>query len=390
MKKSLMIGMALLLIFSLFSGCAVIRNLIPGRNTAEPGQTETTPAVSETPSETPDPTPSETSVETADTTVGIAAIETDKYTYSSDFINVTIDVPQLTGLTSSTVQDSVNAVFNDVMVSARKDVKPLEAESKQLREEGQTAGAYEIYISYSVPYNYNGILSILVSDYRYLGGAHGGDIWSAYTFDLNTGEQLSLDNLMVKDSGYRELINSSIKKEIEDKVAAGELFELATFEDIGDHPNCYLTQDAIVFYFQQYEYFPYASGIQEFPIKYADVSDMLKKEYKSLNLTPVILDTSAAGELSIGNIGQVRLTGNPTTGYTWHYTISDGSILESSSDHYQSDAQAGEAGAGGTYSWDFRALKAGTATISFKYYRDWLGESDAAPEDNLEYTVIVK
>ena len=36
--------------------------------------------------------------------------------------------------------------------------------------------------------------------------------------------------------------------------------------DIGDSPDFYLTSEAIVFYFQEYEYFPYAAGIQEFPL----------------------------------------------------------------------------------------------------------------------------
>lgn len=384
MKKIILICTALFLIFSLFSGCA---NLTPGGSTPSQGHTETPSAASGTPSEKPDTTPSAAATDEA---VGIAAIKPDKFTYSSDYINVTIEVPQLTGLAGSTVQDSINAIFSDVMTTAQNDVKPMEAESKQLFDDGHTAGAYEIDVSYSVPYNHDGILSIVISDYRYLGGAHGGDIWSDYTFDLKTGQQLSLDDLMTKDSGYRDLINSFIKKEIESKVAAGELYEIATFEDIGDNPAFYLTPDAIVFYFQQYEYFPYASGIQQFPFKYTDLSGILKKEYNFLKMTPVVLDSSTENKLAIGDIGQVRLSGNPTTGYSWHYTISDSSILELSSERYQSQAEDGEAGAGWAYIWDFRALKAGTTTITFKYYRDWLGAADAAPEDTVEYTVIVK
>lgn len=381
MKKSLMLCTALLLILSLFSGCVTTGNLIPGGNTPDPSQTQT-PAPSEI--------PSVTSVETEDTTVDIAAIETVKYTYSSDYIDVTIEIPKLTGLINSAVKDSINAIFNDVITMAQQDVTPYEAESKSLVDEGQTVATYAIYISYSVPYNQNGIISLLLSDYRYLGGAHGGDFRTAYTFDLNTGERLSLGDLMVNDSGYRDMINNVIIKEIANRVVLGELYEIATFEDVGDNPAYYLTPDAVVFYFQQYEYFPYAAGIQEFPITYSDLTGMLKNAYSALSITPFGLETSADNRLSVGDIGQIFLTGNQTTGYSWHYVIGDGSILELSRSQYQTDAKPGIVGAGGTYTWDLRALKAGTTEITFKYYRDWLGESDAAPEDNVVYTVIVK
>ncbi len=385
MKKTFVACAVLILVLSLFAGCAFVKNLNPGAETPDPGQTDTTAPTSEiTASESPETSP--------DTTVGMVTIETEKYEYSSEYIDVVIEVPQLDGLSDRAVQDSINKVFADISKAAKEEIKPAEEESKQFMEEGQmpSDASYMIYISYSVPYNHDGILSILFSDYRYFGGAHGGDLRSSLTFDLKTGKQLSLEDLMIKDSGYRELINSSIKKEIKNRVESGVLFELADFEDIGDDPAYYLTQDAVVFYFQEYEYFPYASGIQEFPMMYLDFSGMLKKEYEALNLTPVVLKTGMDNKLSVGEIAQIMLTGNPTTGYSWQYTIDDTSMLELSSDAYRSDATGDEDGAGGTYTWDFRALKAGTTTITFKYYRAWLDESDAAPEDKVEYTVIIK
>lgn len=385
MKKSLMIGVALVLQLSLISGCA---SLLPSGGTVNPSQTGST--ASENSSQTPELKPSETADKTADTNMALVAIETESYTYSSDYIDVTIEVPQLTGLEDSAVQDSVNSVFDDIMTLAKQDVETLEAESKQYADEGQSLAAYEIGINYSVPYNHHGVISVVVSDYRYLGGAHGGEYRSAYTFDLKTGEVRRLDDLMEDGSDYRELINNSIKSEIVERVGSEELYEIATFEDIGDEPAFYLVQDAIVFYFQQYEYFPYVAGIQEFSVEYADLSGMLKSEYAALTITPVILDNSGDNTLSVGDIGQIALEGNPTTGYSWNYTISDSSILELGSSHYQSEAPEGIDGAGGTDTWDFRALKEGTATITFKYYRVWLGESDAAPEDSLVFNVLVK
>jgi inhibitor of cysteine peptidase len=387
MKKQITILLSLFLVLLFLAGCAVQN---PTANTAEPSEAGTAPVSETVTSSSPDTAPSETAAETTEPITGMVAIETEKYEYASDYIDVKLEVPKLSGLHDSAVQDRINAVFDEILSAAKESVKPAEEESKAIAAEYGETLPYMTQISYGVPYNKDGILSIVISDYRYLGGAHGGDFWSPYTFDLKTGKQLSLDNLMAEDSGYRELINSSIRKEIDRRAEANELMENAEFEDIGDDPAYYLTSNAVVFYFQQYEYFPYAAGIQEFQITYADLKDMLKEDYASLAIETVILNNTADNQLEVGNIGQIVLQGNPTTGYSWHCAISDTGVLELSGEQYQSDSAEDAVGAGGTYTWDFRALEAGTAEITCKYYRDWLGESDTAPEDTVTYTVVVK
>lgn len=389
MKKIFIVSAAVLLSLTLFTGCAFIGSMKPAGGTQEPVQAVSTPPnIPNTDAASAEP--SETIRDEAEPIIGVVPVETEHYEYKSDYIDVTIDVPRLDSLDDYAIQDRINAIFSDISTTAQQDIKSAEEESKKIAEERGEPIPYMLHVSYSVPYNYDGILSILFSDYRYVGGAHGGDFRTAYTFDLTAGKELTLPDLMNEGSGYRAFINTSIKKEIVRRLEAGEVYELAEFKDIGDDPAWYLTQDAIVFYFQEYEYFPYASGIQEFPIRYTDLNGMLKKEYTALSRTPAVLDSNSDNALAVGDIGSISLTGNPTTGYSWHFKVSDGSVLELSRDYYQSDAKAGEVGAGGLYTWDFRALKAGTTAITFKYYRDWLGESDAAPEDTIEFKILVK
>ncbi|XOQ43831.1 MAG: hypothetical protein ACFWTN_05165 [Clostridium sp.] len=72
--------------------------------------------------------------------------------------------------------------------------------------------------------------------------------------------------------------------EIDNRVEKGILYEFEDhpFKTLGEHPNFYLSNDGIVFYFQQYEYFPYVAGIQEFPISYDSISDLLNPSYSYL------------------------------------------------------------------------------------------------------------
>ena len=59
------------------------------------------------------------------------------------------------------------------------------------------------------------------------------------------------------------------------------------------------------------------------------------------------------------------------------------------SDYTRRPQDRGIAGAGGTYVWNFKALKAGAATLTFKYYRDWEGESSATAQDTVVFIVTV-
>jgi hypothetical protein len=121
MKKLMMISLALLMACALFAGCASSGSSKTGGSTPKGGQAETTAPAAET-SETPvptavEPTPSESAASPADYS-GIADVGTDKYEYKSDYIDVRLEVPKLTGLSDSAVMRSINAIFGDIMAAA--------------------------------------------------------------------------------------------------------------------------------------------------------------------------------------------------------------------------------------------------------------------------------
>lgn len=310
------------------------------------------------------------------------SISVGKIEYQEKYLKTTIQYPQISGLSDSLVQASINSVFKQAALDAESEGRKNAAAMEESFEEGYAGGLNqcETYFDYSIKYNRNGLLSVVLTDYQYCGGAHGLTEQSSYTFDLLTGKNLSIEDLMQSGSGYRDYISSAIRKEIDKKEAAGELVEIpgTRFSDIGANPAFFLSNDGFVLYFQQYEYFPYAAGIQEFTIGYCDLKGMLKPEYRFLYSDPITLDPDTVNQLTVGDIGRITLSGNPTTGYTWHYEISDESVISPVCQSYSSSAKEGIVGAGGIYGWSFKALKAGEATITFRYYRDWEGQASAA------------
>jgi inhibitor of cysteine peptidase len=120
-------------------------------------------------------------------------------------------------------------------------------------------------------YNQQGILSIVFYNYQYSGGAHGLTVQSSKTFDLLTGKQYKLQDLFVDGADYVGIITQGVKQAMQDQGLSEAL--LSPFRSIRADQDFYLTNDALVVYFQAYEYFPYAAGIPEFGVDYAALQE---------------------------------------------------------------------------------------------------------------------
>ena len=202
---------------------------------------------------------------------------------------VNLQYPQIGGLEDIKVQEGINSVFTHAASAAVEEgLQNSFGIIVAKQHYPDMKSKCETNLNYRITYNQNGLLSVVLYNYQYSGGAHGGTAQISYTFDLSTGKTLDLSALMKEDASYISYINSAIRTEIDKRTADGDLMELVTskFETVGEKPDYYLNGDSVVFYFQQYEYFPYAAGIQEFPLKYRELEDMLKADYVSLLAEP--------------------------------------------------------------------------------------------------------
>lgn len=102
-------------------------------------------------------------------------------------------------------------------------------------------------------------------------------------------------------------------------------------------------------------------------------------------------DTGATVDMRSGQTLQIRLAGNPTTGYNWQRVDQGQNILETVGEaaRYEPDAHAaGMLGAGGTVNWNFRPVKAGESLLRFEYCRPW--EHGIPPVETASYKIRVK
>lgn len=172
-----------------------------------------------------------------------------------------VTYPQVSGLKNKDVQNRINDLI-------KKEVYDL------IPPEGCDVYA-EIYGNYKVGVNRNGILSIKFNVYSIRKhAANGLEAQKSITVNLNTGKNYQLYELFRNNSDYRIVLSRMIQKMIEER----QLPLLKEFTGITDYENYYLTDKALVVYFQEITYFPHYAGIQEFPIPYSQIRNLVKSD----------------------------------------------------------------------------------------------------------------
>jgi inhibitor of cysteine peptidase len=97
-------------------------------------------------------------------------------------------------------------------------------------------------------------------------------------------------------------------------------------------------------------------------------------------------DAGSTIHVKQGDIVEVALNGNPTTGYTWEQAPGSGDLLAQQGDPaFKADSNA--LGSGGIMTLRFKALHSGTAPLKLIYHRTF--EPNVAPLHTFEATVVV-
>ncbi|WP_458120514.1 PdaC/SigV domain-containing protein [Paenibacillus sp. Z6-24] len=180
------------------------------------------------------------------------------------YTNVNIVYPVVSGVENKAAQTAINKALK-----AHYDTF-LTTMEKQVKEAGAPTNKdmiYEIDGGYKVTYNRNGVISFLLTDYQYLGGAHGDNILTSMTFSLKDGKAIKLDDLLKSNKNYSQDIKKLIQAHIK-KNANTEGLSLEQFNDLSKSSskyldNYYLTDSGVTIFFQKYDIAPGAAGNPE-------------------------------------------------------------------------------------------------------------------------------
>lgn len=119
---------------------------------------------------------------------------------------------------------------------------------------------YEGSFIVEVTYNAKNRICVHFHTYQYVGGAHGGSVISAYTYDLKKGKQLSLKEVLNMDeASILKLVNQCIDNDIKNSEGGKYYEEKADIRDI-ENIVFYILDGEIHIVFNEYELAPYVSG----------------------------------------------------------------------------------------------------------------------------------
>ncbi len=110
---------------------------------------------------------------------------------------------------------------------------------------------------YSVDYIDDRVISISSGGYFFGGGAHGVTHVDNQIFDLSSGEQIPLDNIL-KNRDDRRLIALLRQKLLEEREGEDSYFD---FDDIRLNDNFSISQGGLWFIYEPYEIAPYVMGM---------------------------------------------------------------------------------------------------------------------------------
>ncbi|RSL31423.1 DUF3298 domain-containing protein [Salibacterium salarium] len=169
--------------------------------------------------------------------------------------------PRMVGLEDA-VQESINTTLNEQGQASAEESEEVEELAQDAN--GELAEDYVYEETYRIEQNNDEYISIVFEEYQFTGGVHGMSQHTAYTFDAQTGETLTLQDLFAEDTDYVSVINETIETEMEDEALGGSYFDFDGVEPETD--QFYVTEKGPVVYFQPYEIAPYAEGIPTFTV----------------------------------------------------------------------------------------------------------------------------
>jgi len=175
--------------------------------------------------------------------------------------SIKVEYPQVGGLKNKNAERKIN----DLLQSRTDDF--VKQSLKETKEGPPVSGhTYQFLGNYTVTFNRDGLLSILLQYYSYTGGAHGNPVREGLTFRLSDGKLLTLDELLKDNPDYREIVDPAIAKQLE----ATEGY-FGGFKTIGSNPSYYLQNDGVVIFLPLYEYLPYVNGFPEFYFPFSEL-----------------------------------------------------------------------------------------------------------------------
>ena len=130
------------------------------------------------------------------------------------------------------------------------------------------------------------VVSLLRTEYGYLGGAHPDYFYQTFNLDVKTGEEILLSDIITDKTVLKGVLIDKLNAQYPDGNffdldESLSMFELDPESDDPDKAAYMFTMDplGLCFYFGPYDLNSYADGSQQIEVYYDDIRDILKSGF---------------------------------------------------------------------------------------------------------------
>ena len=256
--------------------------------------------------------------ETPELTFAVGTPLTHESTYTADdgtlLLHTNYELPQLelrtadgalyepgaaaTQSTAVAVRDAFNAEMERCYAAVLSNESELAQEARDHYGSDSMSFEYSYYedeLLGEVVYQTDGLISVLANAYAFYGGAHPNTSTLAWSFDLTTGEFLTLDGLDAQpstDSALGESLTHTLAMAVLEQIDAQGLSEYY-FEDYASYifdlaanASFYFNDKGMTIVFDPAVIAPYAASAQKFEIPYSRFYNALDSHTQSLLNVP--------------------------------------------------------------------------------------------------------
>ncbi|MEA1882927.1 MAG: RsiV family protein [Thermotogota bacterium] len=124
----------------------------------------------------------------------------------------------------------------------------------------------------------NHLISFKMDQYLYTyRSAHGSHLYIGFVFDLETGKELSLNEIFTVNDTFLSVVKGIMQEVIKEKDIP--IFDFTEFKGLDDSAESYLQNEVLVIVFQEYAYTPYVYGPLIFQIPLSEITDFFNNKY---------------------------------------------------------------------------------------------------------------
>ncbi|MFC1598968.1 DUF3298 domain-containing protein [Patescibacteria group bacterium] len=237
----------------LLSGCSYLTPVV--------NETEPAPVINET-----EPISEEVKIDSQTKTIDQS---NDSFLASASYPEFSMANKEIEANLNAGIKNKVDVLMNNFLDIADTDEPIMET----LDLGSQTDIGYEIYSQTEE------VISIGFSYYSYISGAaHGFNGYESFSYDLVNDQQIELVDIFVSDSNYLEALSYMATEYFDNKFEPDTWFTEGVEPDSVNFSKFVLTQDAIIFLFDNYAVVPYVLGLQEWEVKYEDIFALLNED----------------------------------------------------------------------------------------------------------------